>query len=848
MRSTTTHFAKFAHTLVTLQASFGPLTLAASQPARESVLAAAGSPEAAPGTAAAGIVSDFGRLPLRFELNRGQAEPRTRFLAHARGYTLDMAPGEAALHLGMPAAQAEARSGLRPESGEKRVEPPAPVRATVRMRLDGADPTVEPEGLDPLPGVSHYYIGDDPRQWVTSVPAYGQVRYPQVYAGVDLVYYGRGGDLEYDFVLAPGADPNAINVRFEGADRVEVDEAGALVLETPAGALRQEAPLVYQEGERGRQTVASRYVARADGAVGFEVDAHDPAIPLVIDPVIVYIVSSQNPDERYDPVGLCLDVDSSGNAYVATSILAPPGLDGYLVGVFKLDPTGSDIVYAVNVSGRASATLVKGLAVDDAGNAYVTGETSATDFPLLNPFQTDPDRDGDDAFVAKLDANGLLAYSTYLGGSELDMALDVAVDDAGSAYVVGWTKSPDFPTREALFPTLRGEDGFVTKLDPSGSALAYSTYLGGSSREMAHSVVVDDEGCAYVAGTTSSDNFPTWNAFQSDRAGSEDLFVVKLDAGASTLEYSTYLGGSGLEYLGWWFGDGLAVDEYGNAYVTGTTESADFPTLNAFQPTLRGLDDAFVTKLDARGAALRYSTYLGGSASEEGHDVAVDRMGCAYVTGLTMSDDFPTRNPIQAGLVDDEDPFVTKLSENGASPLFSSYVPGGDPDLPDASRGLAVAVDSAFNVYVAGEADDEENSPRLIFVTKIGLAADLSIQLRSPSVLNRSNSRLEYRIQVANRGPAEAADVRVFSLAPEGTRFVSASTTQGSLSTPDAGASGKVICDVGTMAPNAFVTIRITVDVTAPRSTTVRNTASVRGASPDPNTDNNSARFSVVAP
>jgi hypothetical protein len=421
------------------------------------------------------------------------------------------------------------------------------------------------------------------------VPTYAKVKYAAAYPGVDLVYYGQSRQLEYDFVVAPGADPTAITLSFEGIDHIDVDAQGDLVLSTAGGSLRFQKPIVYQEEDGRWQSIAGSYVRTGPHQAGFRLAAYDLARPLVIDPVLSYAT--------------------------------------YLGG-----------------SGRDDGL---GIAVDAAGQAYVTGFTVSADFPTVHPLQ--PTLNGGDAFVAKLTADGsALVYATYLGGSyDFEFGTGIAVDAAGAAYVTGQTGSADFPTTPGAFQTtLAGggdcggrpcDDAFVVKLTADGSALVYATYLGGRSTDRGTGIAVDAAGHAYVTGLTTSADFPTAHPLQPTLGGGVgDAFVAKFTADGSALVYATYLGGSGYE-----FGTGIAVDAAGHAYVTGSTNSADFPTTpGAFQVTSGG--DAFVAKLNATGSALVYATYLGGSCGDGGTGIAVDAAGAAYVVGITTSADFPT--------------------------------------------------------------------------------------------------------------------------------------------------------------------------------------------------------------
>jgi len=609
------------------------------------------------------VLDQYAQLPLCFEPNLGQTSAQVRFLARAGGYTMFLTAGEAVMVL--------SRSERR-EKGSPRRHEPAPVvqQAVVRMRMEGGAANAPVVGLERQPGISAYFIGNDPAKWRPEVPRYSRVEYKRVYPGVDLVYYGDQRQVEYDFEVAPGADPGQIRLAYEGAE-LRVDQSGDLVLATRLGELRQRRPQVWQQVGARRVEVAASY--RLLGKrVGVEVASYDRNRALVIDPVLVY------------------STYLGGNSY---------------------DYPGA-------------------IVVDTAGAAYVAGYTTSTDFPTANAYQANSGGGtytGADAFVTKLNAyNGsgpvTLAYSTYLGGSGDDMGGAIAVDAAGAVYVAGSTTSTNFPTPNAYQSSFGGGpytgDAFVTKLKPySGSgpvALAYSTYLGGSGEDAAHAIAVDAAGAAYVVGETGSRNFPTLNAYQSSFGGGAymgDAFVTKLNAyggsGRVTLAYSTYLGGYNDETA-----IAVAVDAAGAAYVAGYTYSTDFPTANAYQTALRGTTDAFVTKLNANGGSspvtLAYSTYLGGSKYDYAWAIAVDAAGAAYVAGSTDSTDFPTANPYQAhyggagGLfLYDGDAFVAKLKPyNGGGPValaYSTYLGGSATDLA-----YAIAVDSTGAAYIAG--------------------------------------------------------------------------------------------------------------------------------------------------
>ena len=657
--------------------------------------------------ASAQVRERYGNLPLSFEANHGQSDSTVKFLSRGSGYSLFLTSDEAVLVLSQSEAD-ESRTASRVARTAVRARDRK--SAVVRMTLVNANPRSQTAGHHELPGKSHYFIGNDPAKWRTNIPTYAKVKYEGVYPGVDLVYYGNHGQLEYDFVVAPGADPGVVTLAFEGAREVHIDARGELVLGVEGGVVRQHKPVVYQEVAGVKQEVAGRYVMKGKRQVGFRVAAYDPSRPLIIDPVLVY--STYLGGSGID-AGFGIAVDGAGSAYVtgttrstdfpttagAAQTTHAGGFDDAFV--TKLDATGSGLVYSTYLGGSAFDSG-SDIAVDVTGSAYVTGSTSSNDFPTTaGAVQTTHAGGVYDAFVTKMDATGSLVYSTYLGGSDDDGGSDIAVDAAGSAYVTGSTASTDFPTTLGAAQTTNAggrSDAFVTKLDAAGSGLVYSTYLGGSGvfGDVGLGIAVDGAGSAYVTGDTASTDFRTTaGAAQTTFAGGRDAFVTKLDATGSGLVYSTYLGG-GFSDVGF----GIAVDGAGSAYVTGSTSSNDFPTTaGAVQTTGAGRVDAFVTKLDTTGSRLVFSTYLGGSDDDGGSDIAVDAAGSAYVTGDTTSPNFPTT----AGAVQTthaggaHDAFVTTLDATG-SLVYSTYLGGSFID-----SGTGIAVDGAGSAYVTGE-------------------------------------------------------------------------------------------------------------------------------------------------
>ncbi len=632
-------------------------------------------------------VARYAAVPLFFEANQGQTDSRARFLARSSGYTIFLTPAETVLVGAAP--QEERRSFSKSRAASE----PLP-SDVLRMKLVGANPAPELSGIDELPGKVNYLIGNDRRGWHTGVPIYSQVRAEQAYPGVDLVFHGEDRQLEYDFLVSPWADPNSISIQFEGAP-VEIDSVGDLVLSTESGEVRVHRPVAYQlvqksgQPETGKKHfVNSRFVLRGNGQVAFEIAAYDHSQPLVIDPVLVYST--------------------------------------YLGGSFPDEPLS--------------------VAVDSAGSAYVTGITCSADFPVTTgAYQTTHKGPGgncpmsqnsfEDTFVTKFNAAGTgLVYSTYIGGSASDRGYDIAVDSSGNAYIAGQTASTDYPTTAGAFITtcpggVNGcNTGTVTKLNSTGSKLVYSTYFGGPGNMGATGIAVNSSGQAYVTGSTD-ESFPTTaSAFQASnpKFGLNPIFAV-LNASGSGLVYATFLGGTGGDFNPGSQAFGVAIDSLGKAYITGWTDSPDFPTTTgAFQTkcgtdsSCNGLWDAYVAKLDptkSGAASLVYSTFLGGSGTDIGFGIAVDSFGDAYVTGITganvntqftgsalPSKDFPTTaGAFQAtcpGTCTTDSAWVAKLNPSGTALVYSTYLGGsGNTDVGVFGP---IALDSSLNAYVTG--------------------------------------------------------------------------------------------------------------------------------------------------
>jgi len=644
----------------------------------------------------------YSKLPLSFEANQGQISADAKFVARGNGGDAFLTSTGAVFALrSEPALQEGAQKVMRPhqDKGERRPG------SSFRMDLVASNASVIPVGLEELPGKANYFVGQDASAWRMGVPTYRRVKYSNVYPGVDMVYYGNQRQLEYDFVIAAGANPDAIRLGFVGVDALNLNSDGDLVLRVAGREVLQKRPRIYQEVGTEKREIPGSYVLAPNHQVGFHLGAYDTTRVLVIDPVLVY--SSYLGGTGYD-VGVSIAVDGSGNAYItgftnstnfpAAKALQPIGAStGYQAFVAKMNAEGTALVYSTFLGGNADS-FGQGIAVDAAGNAHVVGTTDSTNFPTAHALQPTYGGGFYDVFVAKLNAAGsALLYSTYLGGSQEDDGTAIQLDAAGNAYVTGYTDSSNFPTVNAFQSAFGGGgyDAFVAKLDGSGSALVYSTYLGGNDEDDAYAVAVDAGGNAYVAGTTASANFPVVNSFQANHAGgSYDAFVSKLNPAGSALVYSTFLGGSDTDAA-----FGIAVDVSGSAYVTGYTFSASFPTTKgAVQPTIRVASDAFVTKLSEAGSALVYSTFLGGEGGDYGNAIAVDQSGNAHVTGITSSRDFPVGNapqPNHGGGPDDA--FVAKLNADGSALVYSTFLGGSGDDMA-----FGIAVDNSGDAYVTG--------------------------------------------------------------------------------------------------------------------------------------------------
>ena len=578
-----------------------------------------------------------------------------------------------------------------------------PDRTRVRISFPGANAASEPQGECISPRKTIYYVGPS-SDW-RAHPHFERVRYREMYPGIDVVFITNSGQLEYNFEVAPHADPTSIHIRYDGASVGSIRD-GSLMIRA-AGNITQPRPLAFQKDHGRTRMVACDYHVQNRHEVTLLPRDYNPDVALVIDPVLNF--STYVGGATFDVIN-ALARDASGNLYMTgetnSSSLwnsATSGRASHDAFIAKLDRAASRVLYTIYLggSGEDSGT---GIAVDASGNAYVTGVTGSTNFPVTSGAFATNLSGPKSAFVAKLGANGNLLYSTYMGGTSSDFGAGIAIDSAGAAYIAGQAESSNFPVTAGAFQTThRGgiSDCFVSKLNAAGTALVYSTFLGGSALDSCAAVAVDESGNASVTGTTYSSDFPTQLPFQANMGGNANAFLAKLNPSGTALVYSTFVGGSGTDN-----GNAIALDTSGAAYIAGDTSSNDFPvTSGAVQTTLNGNFNAFVSKFSANGSTLIYSTFMGGSKADRVTSMALDQSGRAVLGGYTDSSDFPTTSALQSQFQGVFNAFAAVLAPDGSSLVFSSYFGGSGDD-----RAYAVTVGAANELYEAG-ATSSNNFP-----------------------------------------------------------------------------------------------------------------------------------------
>jgi hypothetical protein len=779
-------------------------------------------------------------LPLAFELNQGQADDEVKFLARAPGYDLFLTSNEAVLSLVQPGTAEGEESST----------------SVVRMQMVGAEAMPTLFGMDMLEGKSNYFIGTDSSQWFTDVANYGQVKYEGIYPGIDLVYHGNPTQLQYDFLVAAGADPGQIALHFEGADGLSLDGSGNLVIQSGPAEVIAHAPILYQDIGGVRHLVDGGYTLLGGNQVGFSIGAYDDTHPLVIDPTLTYstYLGGAGNDQ-----GLGIATDSAGNVYLTglTASNPYPGITGTIIGATNANPivitsvnhglaTGATVVIS-GVVGNTAANGTRTITVIDANRFSLNGIAGNGNYTSGGTWRTGSQTafaGSNDVFVTKLNAAGTgKLYSTYIGGNQNDQGFNIAVDGSGNAYVTGVTFG-NFPIVGASNDTSFGgtvgsqRDVFLARLSSTGQ-VNYTTYFGGSSDEFAGANIFGGKMLALdgtqviVAGSTNSNNLPVPNGFDTafaDTAGgtSYDGFVAKFNLGlaaGSQLTYASYLGGTGHDQA-----SGVAVGPGGTIYAAGFTASTAYPvTASRFQGTNAGGNDVFVTKINpavSGAGSLLASTYLGGTGSDQGIAIAVDAGGSAYVTGVTASTNFPTQSPIQAANGGGNDVFVTKLNSSLTGLIYSTYLGGAGNE-----QAASIALDNTGSVHLAGltaSSNFPTANPVQASLANFATVANDAFVTR----LNPAGSSLYYSTYLGGSGADSAAGIAVDNAGnayvmgfTASTNFLTANpqqaTNAGSNDTfvaklTDTGNHAPVLPVIGTQAVNKGTTLTIALAATDP--------------------------------
>jgi hypothetical protein len=601
---------------------------------------------------------DFGRMPLYFIRNQGQLDKQVAFYVQGRDKTLYFTSE------GVTFVLSESDSSKTSLDSKNRFKEPMlkEIKQAKRwvVKLDFVDATtrIKPVGQDKAEAIISYFKGK-PEEWYTGLSTYSKIVYSNLWPGIDLVYCGTANRLKYEFIVHPGADPSQIRLAYRGATSVSVGKEGRLEVMTPAGSFQDDVPVAWQENKGRRVNVPLQYktektsIDTATLRYGFDIGDYDPTKPLILDPaVLVYC--------------------------------------GYI--------------------GGSQSDSASGIALDKSGNAYITGSTESnqTSFPVkVGPDLTH--NSSEDAFVAKVKADGTtLVYCGYIGGSGGEGGSGIAVDGSGNAYITGSTYSYEtsFPVKVGPYLYFGGEeDVFVAKVNASGTALVYCGYIGTDDFDVGNAIAVDGSGNAYITGYTSSSSFHLKVGPSLTFGGYYDAFVAKVNATGSALVYCGYIGGAEYDY-----GNGIAVDGSGNAYITGSTESdqTSFPVKVGPDLTFNYNDDAFVAKVNAAGTSFVYCGYIGGNISDRGNAIAVDGSGNAYITGETQS--YQTSFPVKIGPdltynYGQRDAFVAKVNASGAALSYCGYIGGAEYDY-----GNGIAVDGSGNAYITGYTASDQTS------------------------------------------------------------------------------------------------------------------------------------------
>jgi len=724
-------------------------------------------------------MTSLSSMPLAFTENHGQWGEKTLFKAEAGGAIFYFCKDEAVYLFMRNTDELEdipmetrhpVSDDLNDELNRLRYKKEAML---IRAQFVGANP--DPEIIDEgrLSHNCNYFYGNDTDKWRTDVPNYSSITYKDIWPGIDLKYYGNGKGMKYDFIVNPGADISQIRISYEGVDDLSISNAGDLQAQTRFGLVYENIPEIYQEINGNKISVSGKYRLIEPGpygqaVFGFDVETYNPSLALVIDPELLY---STYLGGSSDEDGYGITVDDQRNIYVTGHTMSTnfPLINPYDssynggddVFVTKLSPAGDSLIYSTYIGGNLHDYGYT-VEVDLYGDAHIAGYTSSSNFPTVNPY--DGNLNGyNDIFVTKISpAGNVLLYSTYIGGSDADIAYDLAIGSAFNAYITGWTTSPDFPLFNAYdnsYDTLNYADAFAVKLSMTGNYLLYSTYLGGNREDMGYGIAIDSLGNAYIAGNTAAPDFPTANSYDDSLESWVDGFIAKLSATGNSLLYGTYLGGNGNDYC-----YDIAVDGIGNISVTGRTRSSDFPLYDPYDEYYGGDDDAYVTKLAAAGNSLLFSTYLGGWTYDIGNKIAVDDIGNIYVAGYTLSSNFPAVNAYDNSYNGAYDAFATKFSASDNTLLFSTFLGGSAND-----AGMGLALDSFGNALITGYTfspdfpmidpyDNSLDGPSDIFIAKletpttaienqIELPVEFELSQNYPNPFN-AQTKIEFSIDV----------------------------------------------------------------------------------------------------
>lgn len=652
----------------------------------------------------------LGRLPIFFEKNEGQYDDQVKFVARAEGSIIFFTQN--AMVIGLKCIQPNEETtntieerGHIAQTGMPREKATCSYRY-IRIQLKGASTEARVMEGEPLQGKHHYFKDS---QKVTNVSLYQKISYQAIYPGIDWVHYAKGKELENDFIIQPGVDPAQIRLSIKGADKVEIDQAGHLVLSGEMGEYRLLMPKVSLELDGVKKEIKGEYIIHQDQTIGLKIAAYETKGILTIDPILEYSTYLG----KMDNYGGCdIAVDQAGNVYIVgstDSATFPTTEDAYngslnggsIVFITKLNASGTELIYSTYLGGSGN-NYGLGITVDNDQIAYVTGRSDSSHFPLVAPYSSIIDNS---AFIVKLNAAGdALLYSTGLASNT--WGYSIAIDPSGNMYIVGTVSSNQLQDviANALYPAYQPQcvgsnNTFIVKFSSDGTKVIYCTYLGGSLSDDGVAIATDSVGNTYVTGNTWSADFPVKAALYPTRLGGYNAFVGKFNAEGGAI-YVTYLGGSNYDD-----GLGIAADSEGNAYVTGGTESSDFPlSSEPYDGRFTGGRKAFISKISADGSSLLYSTYLGGNnGSSIGMDIVLDSAQNMYITGRTLADDFPLKEPCQADYAGEGDAFITIMSAAGDELIFSTYLGGRGQD-----DGNGIALDSHNNIYVTGRTDSSD--------------------------------------------------------------------------------------------------------------------------------------------